>query len=255
VGTRTEHAPGLFSWVDLTTGDAAAATEFYGGLFGWEFEDNEIPGNGGVYTMATVGGEYVAAISPSTDAIPPHWNSYVTVTSADKTAARAKELAADVIQEPFDVMDTGRMAVVRDPTGASLCVWEPRTSIGAGRVNEPGCLTWNELHTPDPDAALRFLTGLFGWRTERMPTGEGGPVYVVVGNGDRSNGGVMEAQPGEPAHWLPYFVVESRDGAVATAAGLGAKNLFQMDRGDRRTAILADPQGAPFAVYEGPVDD
>src|SRR5213592_4182251 len=165
MGKRTGYAPGTFSWVDLTTSDAAAAKAFYGRLFGWDFEDNEIPG-GGTYTMCKVKGDYVCAIPSSTDQAPPHWNSYVTVTSTDESAAKAKELGASLIEEPFDVLEAGRMALVQDQTGAALCVWEPRQTIGAGRVNEPGCLTWNELQTPDVDAAGSFYRELFGWTTQ-----------------------------------------------------------------------------------------
>src|SRR5919204_1141161 len=125
MGTRTEHAPGTFSWVDLTTSDSAAAKRFYAGLFGWELEDNDIPG-GGAYTMCKVDGEYVCAIPPSTDMAPPRWNNYVTVAGADEAAAKAKELGATLIEEPFDVMDAGRMALLQDPAGATLCVWEAR---------------------------------------------------------------------------------------------------------------------------------
>jgi predicted enzyme related to lactoylglutathione lyase len=255
MGTRTEHAPGTFSWVDLTTGDGPAAKDFYGGLFGWEFEDSEIPGDGGVYTMCRLGGEPVAAIAPTTEDFPPHWNSYVTVTSADDAAAKAKDLGANLIQEPFDVLQAGRMAAFADPTGASLCVWEPRDAIGAGRLNEPGCLTWNELHTPDPDKALQFHTGLFGWSSEEMETGEGNPRYVVVRNGERSNGGIMDAQPGEPPNWLPYFVVESRDNAADKAKDLGGQEFAKVDMQQGKIAVLADPQGAPFGIWEGEVDD
>jgi uncharacterized protein len=255
MGTRTEHAPGTFSWVDLTTRDGEAAKSFYGGLFGWDFEDNEIPGDGGVYTMCRVDGSSVAAIAPTTQDFPPHWNNYVTVSSADDTAARAKELGANLIEQPFDVMEAGRMALFQDPTGAMLCVWEPRDAIGAERVNEPGCLTWNELHTPDPDKALEFYTGLFGWSSEEMDTGEGNPRYVVVRNGERSNGGVMNSQQGEPPHWVPYFVVESRDGAADKAKELGGQDWARIDMAQGKIAFVSDPQGAPFGVWEGEVDD
>ncbi|MGH2837311.1 MAG: VOC family protein, partial [Thermoleophilaceae bacterium] len=214
MGTRTEHAPGTFSWVDLTTSDAAAAKDFYGTLLGWEFEGNEIPGDGGLYTMCKVGGENVAGIGPATDQHPPHWNSYVTVASADEAAAKAKELGATMIEEPFDVMTAGRMALFQDPTGAALCVWEPGDAIGAGRVNDLGCLTWNELHTPDPGKALDFYTGLFGWGTEKMDTPPEAPSYTMIQVGERQNGGVMDAQAGEPPNWLAYFTVEDRDAAA-----------------------------------------
>ena len=254
MGRRTEHEPGAFSWVDLTTGDAPAAKEFYGGLFSWEFEDNDVPG-GGTYTMCKVDGDYVAAIPGSTDQAPPHWNSYVTVASADETAAKARELGGNPIEEPFDVMEAGRMALIEDPTGAAFCIWEPRDAIGAQRVNEPGCLTWNELHSPDPAKALEFYSGLFGWSAEKMDTGEGNPSYAILRNGDRSNGGVTDSQPGEPPHWVPYFAVEGRDAAADRATELGGRAWIRAEMPQGKIAVLSDPQGAPFAVWEGQLDD
>jgi hypothetical protein len=147
------------------------------------------------------------------------------------------------------------MAVLADPTGAALSLWEPGESIGAERVNEPGCLTWNELHTPDPARALEFYAGLFGWSSEEMETGGGNPSYTVIRNGDRTNGGVMDAQQGEPPNWVPYFIVESRDAAAAKTKELGGQELFQTDMGQGKIAFFADRQGAVFAVFEGEVDD
>ncbi len=255
MGTRTEHAPGTFCWVDLTTNDSGAAKSFYGGLLGWEFDDNdnEIPG-GGFYSICTVGGDSVAAIAPATENFPPHWNNYVAVSSADDAAARAKDLGGTAIEEPFGVMEAGRMALLQDPTGAPLCVWQANQSIGATRVNDLGCLTWNELHSPDPARALEFLTGLFGWTTEEMPGGDG-PAYTIVKVGERSNGGVMQSQEGEPPNWLPYFTVESRDGAAEKAVELGGRELHRMEMPQGSIAILTDPQGAPLGVWEGETDD
>jgi len=257
MGTRAEHPPGTFSWVELTTSDADAAKAFYGELLGWEYEDNEMPGGGGTYTMCVVDGGYVAAIPPATDQFPPHWNSYVTVTSADDAVAKARDLGATVIEEPFDVGEAGRMGLLIDPTGAALCVWEPYDAIGATRVNIPGALSWNELHTPDHDKALEFYSGLFGWSAEPVDIqgGAGGIRYTTLKLGDRANGGVMDAQGGEPPHWLPYFVVENRDAAAEKATALGAHEITRVDLSWGNIAILTDPQGAPFAVFEGEVDD
>jgi hypothetical protein len=251
MGTRTEHAPGTFSWVDLTTSDSEAARSFYGGLLGWEYDDNEIPG-GGIYSICRVGGESVAAIAPSTDKFPPHWNSYVTVASADDSTARAADLGATVIEQPFDVMEAGRMSVIQDPTGAALCLWQPGESIGATRVNDPGCLTWNELHSPDPGAALEFLTALFGWGAEEMEGG--GPAYTVIQVGGRGNGGVTAAQQGEPPHWIPYFTVENRDESADRAGELGGRSYVRLEMAQGKIAFLSDPQGSPFGIWEGQTD-
>ena len=91
----------------------------------------------------------------------------MTVASADEAAARAAELGANVAAEPFDVMDVGRMAVIIDPVGAALCLWEARSHIGASLVNTPGSMTWNDLITPDPAGSAKFYGDLFGWTTER----------------------------------------------------------------------------------------
>src|SRR5215467_2102294 len=107
MGTRTEHAPGTFSWVDLTTSDSEAAKAFYGGLLGWEYDSFEIPDGGGTYTMCKVGGESVAAIAPQDAESHALWNSYVTVESADDAAARVAELGGNVTEPPRDVMEAG----------------------------------------------------------------------------------------------------------------------------------------------------
>lgn len=257
MGKRDRYEPGTFSWADLSTSDAGGAKAFYGELFGWEFEDGDMPG-GGVYTMCRVEGDDVAAIVQQ-DERPGHWNNYVTVASADETAEKAKNLGARVFEEPFDVMDAGRMAVFADPGGAVLCAWEPRGHIGAGRVNDVGCMGWNELQTRDPGAATAFYSELFGWKAEPMEQ-DGKTVYVTIKNrADWMNGGMMpldERHNDAPSYWLTYFIVSSCDGAAAKAKELGGAVLAgPMEPGMGRIAVLQDPQGAVFAVFEGETDE
>ena len=256
MGVRSRYEPGTFSWLDLSTSDAAGAKAFYGELFGWEFEDSQIPG-GGVYTMCRVQGDDVAAIVQQNEQ-PGHWNHYVTVASVDETTAKAKQLGATVFEEPFEVMESGRMAVFADPNGAVLCVWEPRDHIGAGRVNDAGCMSWNELQTRDPETASDFYAGLFGWEMESIEQ-DGKTVYVTLQNLGKMNGGFMpmsEQHGDAPSFWLAYFTVESCDRAVAKVEELGGSLLAgPMEPGSGRIAVVGDPQGAAFAVFEGPTDD
>jgi hypothetical protein len=262
MGERTSHAPGTFSWVDLSTTDPEDAKRFYARLFGWEFDDLPV-GNGSVYTMCRLDGHNVCALSGQTEqersmGIPPHWNNYVTVADVDASAARARALGGNVIMEPFDVLEAGRMSVVADPGGAAFCMWQPRESIGATVVNVPGALTWNELATKDIPGAKEFYGGLFDWGFEDMDTA-GGPAYVIVRNADRSNGGIREqseAEAGIPPHWLPYLAVDTADAAVTRARELGGNVLMEpMTVPAGRFAALSDPQGAVFAVFEGDFDD
>jgi predicted enzyme related to lactoylglutathione lyase len=231
------------------TSDADAAKEFYTALLGWAYDDQSA-GENVVYSMATRDGKYVAALY-SDDSQPPHWNCYVTVASVDDAAATAGDAGGTVIAEPFDVMEVGRMTVVGDPTGAVLCLWEPRQHIGAQLVNAPGALTWNDLITPDADAATAFYGALFGWEFEEM---EGGMGYRVIKNGDRMNGGVFP-RTDIPPHWMPYFGHEDVDRAVADVPGLGGQVLngpVQMPQGS--IATFADPNGAGFSLWTGSYD-
>ena len=254
MGKRQSYEPGTFCWVDLSTTDAEGAKAFYGDLLGWEFRDDEIPG--GVYTMCHSQGGAVAAIVQQ-DGHSADWNNYVSVTSADDTAAKARELGAELIEEPFEVMGLGRMAVFADPGGAMLCVWEPQTHIGAGRVNDVGCMGWNELQTRDSEAAGDFYSRLFGWGIEPIED-EGTLVYTTIKNAGNQNGGFMpmaEQHGDAPSFWLLYFTVLSRDGAIEKARELGGTLLAgPLDLPAGKIAILADPQGAAFAVFEGETD-
>jgi predicted enzyme related to lactoylglutathione lyase len=264
MGERTNHAPGTFSWADLSTSDLDAATPFYEGLLGWSHNDNDT-GDGGIYRMFQQDGKDVAAGSAQRDeeraqGVPPHWNNYVTVESADATASRTAELGGTVIVPPFDVLEAGRMAVIADPTGAVLCVWEPRASIGAQLVNEPGTLTWNDLATTDVDVAKRFYSDLLGWSYEDVGSDE--MPYATIRNGDRMNGGMrplgdQEQQMGVPPNWMPYFVSGGIEKDAAQIADLGGQVMvgpMSILQGSK-IAVARDPQGAVFALFEGETED
>jgi predicted enzyme related to lactoylglutathione lyase len=260
MGERTEYAPGTFSWADIATTDQEAAKAFYSALFGWEAEDIPV-GDGVTYSMMRLGGRNVAAISPQQEqqraaGMPPVWNSYVTVTSADEAAERAAGLGATVVSPAFDVMNAGRMAVLQDPQGAFFMVWEPRDSIGAGLVNAPGAISWFENVTSDMDAAAGFYGDLFGWDVAPVPDN---PVpYLWAKNGEASAAGFRQPQSGEPNYWLVFFATADIDASVARVGELGGNDLsgvIEISAEPRlRIAMVQDPQGGVFGLYEGPLD-
>jgi predicted enzyme related to lactoylglutathione lyase len=257
---RTEYAPGTFSWADLGTTDLESAKSFYSELFGWHFEDMPA-GDSMIYSMASKNGKYVAAaydMSPEMreQGAPPAWLNYVTVANIEESVAKARELGATVMQEPLDVFDSGRMALIADTQGAMLAFWEPQNHIGAYLVNEPGAMCWNDLRTSDIRAAAEFYSKLFGWRVEEVE-GSGG-VYSTIYVGDRSNGGIMaltEQMTGVPPHWGVYFAVEDCEKAVARVEELGGRMLVPtMGVPAGRFAIVADPQGASVSLLSGRLD-
>jgi len=260
MGERTSYTPGTFCWTDLTTTDQEAAKSFYVGLFGWEIADLPVD-EGSVYSMAAIGGKPVAAIAPQQPAqaeagVPPTWNSYVTVKSADDAARRAGELGATVHAPAFDVMEAGRMAVIQDPQGAFFMVWEPKQMHGAGLVNAPGALSWNELASPDMEASSKFYSELLGWQIEPVAGME--MPYAMIKTADgHTNGGIRPVMPpGTPPHWLVYFGVDDIDASRARVVELGGNALTDViDIGPGKFAAVQDPQGAVFALYAGQFED
>jgi predicted enzyme related to lactoylglutathione lyase len=249
----TAHAPGRFSWVELVANDAFQARHFYTDLFGWDVR--EIPmGPDSVYVVFQSGGRDVAAMYPrgpeEREGGPSHWRSYVSVASSDESAAKARDLGARILAEPFDVFDVGRMAMLEDPSGAALALWEPRGHPGMGRIGEPGALCWNELLTHDVEAAGPFYAGLFGWEVRELEFGTS--VYTVFETEGRAVAGMM-AMPGSadaPPNWLPYFgASDCDDRARAAQIAGGATYVSPTDiPGVGRFAVLGDPQGATFAI-------
>ena len=255
--TRT-HAPGSFVWIELLTTDQPAASRFYTRLFGWTADHVPISANE-VYTIFNLRGDRAAAAftlaaTERDRGIPPHWGLYVSVPNADVAASRVQSLGGRVIAAPFDVMDLGRMAVVADPSGAILQLWEARRNPGLGVVNEPGALCWADLNTPDRDRIERFYTELFGWTIGKEDE-EPAHGYWHIRNGDAYIGGIPPAahlDPHTPPHWLIYFQVADCDASAAEAARLGARLFMPPTTFEHvgRMAVMADPQGAAFAIFQ-----
>jgi len=250
---RTSYASGTPSWVDLMTPDPTAAKSFYSTLFGWEYRDEDTGMPDNPYTMCLKRQKPVAGMGRQSDeqramGIPPLWNTYVTVTDAQASAAKAGELGGSVMAAPMDVMDAGRMAVLVDPTGAVLCIWQTKDHIGAELVNEHGTLAWSELMTPDVDAAAKFYEGLFGWTAHAEDMGA--MIYTTFMLADRGIAGAMKPPvDGIPPNWGTYFAVDDCD-ATVEAARRGGATVFMgpEDIAPGRMASMADPQGAMFNV-------
>jgi predicted enzyme related to lactoylglutathione lyase len=238
----------------LGTTDLDGAKAFYGGLFGWTAQVAEDPAAGGYTTFLKDGEQVAGAMTTMSPEQPVAWSTYVAVADADATMAKAEAAGAKPIMPPMDVMDIGRMAMFFDPTGAALGLWQPRTMKGAGLVNEPGALTWDELNTRDRDGAKAFYTATFGWGavTNEMD----GMEYTELQVDGRTVAGLMvmddEHFPKEtPPHWAVYFGVENCDAAVAKVGQLGGTIVVPTTPiGPGKFAVCQDPQGGFFSLFE-----
>ncbi|HEY7450258.1 MAG TPA: VOC family protein [Vicinamibacterales bacterium] len=255
----TAHAAGTFCWPELSTTDVSSAKKFYTALLGWQPDDMPMP-EGGAYTMLKVGGNDVGAMASMQEAqkkagVPAHWMSFVAVTDADQTVQKAVALDGILLVGPFDVMEAGRMAVIKDPTGAIFSIWQAKAHPGATRIDEVGALCWTELYTGDMQKAIAFYTGLFDWTAKPMENSPTPYTLFHFKGQDKMAGGAMEItkeMQGMPPHWLPYFQVDDTDIIVARAKELGGNVVVPaMDIPNvGRMATLADPQGAAFAVVQ-----
>jgi predicted enzyme related to lactoylglutathione lyase len=272
---REQYMAGVPCWVDTTQPDPHAAADFYGRLFGWQFEDVAGPQAPGPYLVARLLGGDVAAVTapPGGAAQTAVWNTYVCVDSADASAAKVVAAGGSVLTEAFDVADAGRMGVFADREGAVFCVWEPRAFAGAAIVNEPGSLNFNVLNTRDVEGARAFYGAVFGW--EALDLGGGADAWTLPGYCDfleRSEPGIRERmseagapagfedvvasirslgdeEPDTPPHWGVTFAVDDADAIAARAYNLGGRVVVApFDAPWVRMTVIADPQGAVFTA-------
>jgi len=247
----TPWPAGTPCWVDLSTDDVARATTFYSSLFGWDTQVG--PPESGGYVMCEVEGRPAAGIGPKMGPAeqPNAWTTYLATEDADATASKITEAGGQVLAEPFDVMDVGRMAVGMDPGGAVFGIWQAAAHKGMGVANEPGSVTWNENMSRSFAANKDFYTTVFGYQYDDMSSDEFS--YATFRTTGDSIGGIGDlgtmAPPETPSHWMTYFAVDDADDAVENVTKLGGTVMRPAwDTPYGRMAILGDDQGAVFAI-------
>ena len=254
---RSSYEPGEFCWVDLTVPDTEAAAAFYKELLGWDWEAGGAETFG--YGVFTAGDDKRLAGMGQTQSEeqPPAWASYVSVADADETAGKVKDAGGSVVVEPFDVVDIGRMAGLSDPQGAFFGVWQPKSHIGAQRVNEIGCWTWSNLLTRDLEGMKRFYREVFGWETAKNEEAPEGILnwHLEGQRWPEGLGGLMQITdelPAEmPSLWEVYFLVEDLDKGMDTIKSAGGQlTAGPIEIPVGRIAAGTDPQGAHLALME-----
>ena len=230
--------------------DADGARAFYTQLFDWTVREISM-GEMGMYFIFQKGGADCGAMYQRTAdmaSIPPFWMSYVRVDDADASTEKAKSLGGSVHNGPFDVPGQGRMSVLQDPQGAAFAIWQPKGHEGVMVRDEAGTLCWNELQVRDAEKAKTFYAALFPWTLKESPE------YTEFHIGEQAIGGMIQSKAPDfvPSSWMPYFAVEDCDAAVAKSESLGGQThapSFDVPNVGRM-AVLADPQGAHFAVIK-----
>ncbi|MGZ8580492.1 MAG: VOC family protein [Actinomycetota bacterium] len=277
---RDGYPAGVPCWVDIARPDPDAAADFYGGLFGWRFEEASVPGSSQRYLIARLRGRDVAGVGSETLEGPssPAWMTYIATDDADETARLVRQAGGSVLVDPVDVGDAGRMALCSDPSGATFSIWQAGRRTGAHLVNEPGTWNFSELNTHDSHGAEAFYGAVFGWELSGFgDEGSGSGLWRMPGYGDflaerdptlwerQADLGAPEGfadavawllpsseerSDGEtPAHWSITFAVDDADAAADRATELGGKVLVPpLDAPWVRMTVIGDPQGAVFTA-------
>ncbi|WP_255771238.1 VOC family protein [Pseudarthrobacter sulfonivorans] len=242
-------------WADVQTLDVQAAKAFYAAVFGWTFQDLPTP-DGRSYAQAFADGDLVATVAP----LSPHraalgtaaqWNIYFAAEDAAALAGEVPHAGGAVQFGPEEIGDTGVMVFMDPPGGGTTGVWQPGTHTGTARYNEPGALSWTELLTPEPQAAVGFFQQLFGHEVTEYPQDDGGTYSTLMVNGAEV-AGIVAAEA--PARWQIYFGVADVADAVGKAVAAGGEVLIAPEAEDDETpgatATLRDPQGGVFSLLE-----
>ncbi len=266
------YPAGVTCWIDTDQPDVDAALEFYGGLFGWTFDEATPPDAPQRYVIAQLAGRDAAAVAgprvrrESGEAV---WSTYVAVDDADAATKRLVSLGAAEIMAPVDAGPGGRTSTLTDPEGAEFRLWQARKRLGVQATNEPGAWNFSDLHTADADAAADFYAQGFGWSLDdlgyataiRVP-GYGDHLESTVDPDIRTRqasapegfedviGGLAPTADGEAAHWHVTFTVADRDETVAAVERLGGAVLRTGEDDWTRNATVSDPAGARFTVSQ-----
>ena len=252
----SKYTPGTFCWTDLGTPNVSKAKEFYSGLFEWKVQDVPMGTNVDQYSLMQVQGKNVCALySMSADQIhtkaTPRWLAYISVSDVDETIKKVKGTGGAVVRDGVDVKDSGRMAVLKDPTGGVFAIWHANKYIGAELNDAAGTVCWRELMTSNIDYAGKFYASVFDWQAKASDVGD--MKYLMFSKGDEGVAGMISLPDQvKQSAWLTYWTVDDCEKTVGTAKKLGGQILKSTtvipEMG--RFAVLADRDGASFGVMQ-----
>jgi predicted enzyme related to lactoylglutathione lyase len=246
---------GRFCWHELVTSDAAVATKFYSGLFGWTVKETPMPGGGGIYRLLSQGATMVGGAMTAPPGVPSGWLVYVAVEDVDASAKKLTEIGGKIMVPPTTVPEMLRFACATDPQGAVFGILK---GIGPGSDQplydgppRPGTFCWDELHTKDLDAAKKFYGSLFGWTGKGG--GEGAMEYWHWQSSGKDIGGMTSHMggPNVPPHWLAYIAVSDVDAITKKVETLGGAVIMPAMEIAKvgRFSVVKDPTGAVFSPF------
>lgn len=251
---HARYAPGTPCRVSLMVHGLATTQEFYGDLFGWEFQPG--PQQLGPYVRALLDGREVAGIGqlPPDRHLPIAWTPYLASDDVDTSAETVRLCGGTTGVGPLDASDAGRLAICSDPSGAVFGIWQAAAHLGTNITGVPGTPAWNELLTFESASVAKFYETVFGYEQEPEVSADFDYVTLYAAGrpvaGIRGVGSALRRDRGP--HWMTYFEVADVDAALARVVDLGGHVLRPArDRAHGRVATVSDPEGARFSLIRG----
>jgi len=254
--TRETAPVGAPCWADLWTSDVPGARRFYGELFGWHADEPD-PQFGGYFTFVRDGVRIAGGMGDMGELRANNtWKIYLATDDVEKTSMTAAEEGGQLTSEPMPVADLGSQALITDPTGAELGLWQPGTFHGFTVFAEPGAPSWFELHTRDFSKATAFYRAVFGLDVNVVgDTDEFRYAILRRPGASEDLAGIIDARAFLPAgaapHWSIYWSVASVDAAVKKVSALGGSVVQAAETTPYgRLATVTDHAGAEFRLHE-----
>ena len=261
---KGEALPGKIVWHDLISDTPQQTREFYGELFGWEFDDLAIVGAN--YALIRHRGRVIGGLVdqnrlPATADIS-QWVLALSVADAERAAATVEDAGGTVFTPPTSLGDRGIISVVADPQGAVLALLQTDGEDPADRSTRVGDgeFLWNEMWSSDADASVAFYQKLASFQMEELTAqGVSAPVdYHVLSSQGSPRMGIRQRPADDvPPVWISYLRVADeaalRD-KVSRVPALGGEVLVPVTQrpGGGFLAVIAGPSGAGIALQTWP---
>lgn len=248
---------GKIVWHDLLTDDVNSVKTFYGGLFGWKYDNGGDPD--AVYTTILFNGNPIGGIihlenKDGGTNYASQWMEYISVDDVDVAFQEVKKQNCKVYREPFDIMNRGRIAIFADTRGALIAIVNSSSGDPEDIEVEYNNWFWNELWTDDLNNSVEFYKSLFNYTTEEYKTSSDDD-YVILRTKERRRFGVHKiALEDVKPNWLPFIAVKDVMEVENKVKELGGE-IFVASEGiiGNDASIIADPSGAVFAIHNWPL--
>lgn len=261
-----ERLPGKVIWRELLTNDPLASQEFYGELFGWEFESVGAAAGlsrDSAYTLIRHNGRLIGGmidtLALNNRADISQWVISMSVSDIDAAVVSFVAGGGEMKTPPTDLQRRGKLAVVRDAEGALLALLQTKDGDPVDHEPEIGGFLWDELWTTDVERATSFYADVAGLKPETLAVdgdSKTGESYRLLKDGDKPRVGIMlNPLEGLDPVWVSYIRVQSPVAITARVVELGGSIIVaaQPRPLGGEVAFIAGPSGAGIALQTWPL--